>query len=58
MKPAAGKLFRAVGKVVRAGRTLIVCNAEVHAQQQERKTIIAVMQATIISVRERDGVTD
>src|SRR5262245_3290771 len=28
MKPAAGESFRAVGKVIRAGRTLSVCGAE------------------------------
>src|SRR4030095_9385940 len=32
MKPAAGELFRAVGKVIRAGRTLSVCSAEVEAR--------------------------
>jgi acyl-coenzyme A thioesterase PaaI-like protein len=32
MKPAAGEHFRAVGKVIRAGRTLSVCAAEVQAR--------------------------
>src|SRR6185436_8764778 len=29
LKPAAGSTFRAVGRVIRAGRTLSVCGAEV-----------------------------
>jgi uncharacterized protein (TIGR00369 family) len=57
VKPAAGSLFQAHGKVVRAGRTLIVCTGEVCAEGDERN-VIAVMQATMMAVRERAGIKD
>jgi uncharacterized protein (TIGR00369 family) len=57
IKPAAGSVFRAHGKVVRAGRTLIVCTGEVCAEGDARN-IIAVMQATMMAVREREGIKD
>jgi uncharacterized protein (TIGR00369 family) len=50
MKPAAGEHFRAVGKVIRSGRTLSVCAAEVEAQSGEKHEIIAIMQATMMAV--------
>ena len=50
MKPAAGERFRAVGRVIRAGRTLSVCAAEVEAWQGDQQTIIAVMQGTMMAV--------
>lgn len=52
MKPAAGERFRAVGKVIRAGRTLTVCGAEVQAYVDGKETVIAVMQGTMMAVRE------
>jgi len=52
MKPAAGERFRAIGKVVRAGRTLTVCAAEVQAHVGGKETTIAVMQGTMMAVRE------
>jgi len=52
MKPAAGTRFRAVGKVVRAGRTLTVCSAEVLAERDGRETVVALMQGTMMVVRD------
>lgn len=48
--PAKGEHFVAVGRVLRPGRTLTVCTAEVHAEQDGASTLIAVMQATMIAV--------
>lgn len=48
LAPAAGERFRAVGRVVRAGRTLSVCAAEVYAEQGGASKLIAMMQATMI----------
>ena len=56
MKPAAGEHFRAVGKVIRAGRTLSVCGAEVEARSGEKQTIIAVMQGTMMAVDDASSV--
>jgi uncharacterized protein (TIGR00369 family) len=55
MKPAAGSSFRALGKVVRAGRTLTVCTGELEA---DGGAIVAVMQATMMTVRDQEGLAD
>jgi uncharacterized protein (TIGR00369 family) len=58
MAPAAGPLFKAAGRVVRAGRTLTVCSAEVAATNGDHERIVAVMQATMMSVNSRPGLSD
>ena len=61
MAPAAGREFLVRGRVVRAGRTLTVCTAEamaVGAAGEAGEAAIAVMQATMMSVRERAGLAD
>ncbi|MEP7028507.1 MAG: PaaI family thioesterase [Candidatus Eisenbacteria bacterium] len=59
LAPAAGAQFRVVGRVVRAGRTLTVCAAEVHAWGGDgvESAPIAVMQATMIALRDRPGLS-
>jgi uncharacterized protein (TIGR00369 family) len=56
MKPAAGTRFRATGKVLKAGRTLSVCSGSVEAQDGTQWSLIALMQATMMCVRDRDNV--
>lgn len=53
MRPAIGKKFLAVGKVVNAGRTLTVCTGEVRAfdKSQTEYKVVAIMQATMVIVR-------
>lgn len=46
LSPARGERFIARGRVVRAGRTLTVCLAEVHAREGEKETLIATMLST------------
>jgi uncharacterized protein (TIGR00369 family) len=46
LSPARGDRFIARGRVVRAGRTLTVCLAEVHAREGESETLIATMLST------------
>jgi len=58
MAPAAGALFTATGRVVRAGRTLTVCSAEVAAIDGDRQKVVALMQATMMSVQGRPGLSD
>jgi uncharacterized protein (TIGR00369 family) len=54
MKPAAGRRFSAVGTVVRAGRTLTVCSAEVLALGGDgSETVVALMQGTMMTLRDR-----
>ena len=50
MRPASTPLFHAVGRVVRAGRTLTVCTAEVRALDAGKETVVALMQATMMQV--------
>ena len=48
LAPAAGTRFRAVGKVVKAGRTLTVCQGEMIAQDSGK--CVAIMTATMYGV--------
>jgi uncharacterized protein (TIGR00369 family) len=50
VRPAIADRFVAIGKVVKAGKTLTVCQGEVIGEQGSRRETIAVMQATIINV--------
>lgn len=51
LAPAAGERFVATGRVLRPGRTLTVCAAEVRADPTEEEVgkLIAVLQATMIA---------
>lgn len=48
LSPAVGDKLIAVGRVIRAGRTLTVCAAEVTAYSKDVNKVIAIMQGTII----------
>jgi uncharacterized protein (TIGR00369 family) len=58
LAPAAGERFRATGRVIRAGRTLSVCTAEVEALVGDERRLVALMQGTMMAVRGREGVRD
>ena len=49
LSPAAGSRFRAVGKVVKSGRTLTVCQGEMIALDSGKT--VAIMTATMIASR-------
>jgi uncharacterized protein (TIGR00369 family) len=50
LAPGRGELFRAEARVVRSGRTLTVCQAEVTAVTAGRPDVsVALMQATMIA---------
>ena len=53
MAPAAGTEFLAVGRVVRAGKTLTVCSGEFRSIGKERDTVVALMQGPMMSVRDK-----
>ncbi|HXE57820.1 MAG TPA: PaaI family thioesterase [Gemmatimonadales bacterium] len=48
LAPARGSHFVACGRVVRPGRTLTVCLAEVFAHDGAERTLVATMLSTII----------
>ena len=50
LRPAVADRFVAIGKVIKAGKTLTVCQGELVGEQGSRQGTIAVMQATIINV--------
>ncbi|MGH7497331.1 MAG: PaaI family thioesterase [Gemmatimonadales bacterium] len=48
LAPAKAKAFLACGRVLRAGRTLTVCQADVFTAGGSERTLIATMLSTII----------
>jgi hypothetical protein len=44
--------------VIRPGRTLTVCAAEVHAAAAGKESVIAIMQATMMAVRDNHELVD
>lgn len=58
LAPASGSRMVARGRVTRPGRTITVCAGEVVAEQEGKEKQIAMMQATIMAIRDRPGVTD
>jgi uncharacterized protein (TIGR00369 family) len=50
LAPGEGELFVARARVLRPGRTLTVCSAEVFARQGDEEVRIAAMQATMFGV--------
>ncbi|MGK2963628.1 MAG: PaaI family thioesterase [Gemmatimonadaceae bacterium] len=57
MAPAAGEFLIARGRVLRAGRTLSVCQAEVSAVTGGVEKDVALLVATIMNVRGRADVS-
>jgi uncharacterized protein (TIGR00369 family) len=58
LAPAAGTEFIATGTVVRSGRTLSVCTAQVLARRADGDAVVALMQATMMAVRDRAAMSD
>ncbi len=50
LSPAKGEKFIAIGKVIKAGRTLTVCQGEVMACDNGEEKLIATMQSTIMAM--------
>lgn len=53
LAPAKGERFVGVGRVIKAGRTLAVCSGEVWAYNNGEKTLVAVMQSTLMTVKKQ-----
>ncbi|MBI3698977.1 MAG: PaaI family thioesterase [Afipia sp.] len=56
--PAAADLIVARGRVVKAGRTLSLCQAEVFAVSDGQEKLVALMTATMMNIVGRDGISD
>ena len=56
--PASGERIVARGRVVKAGRTLTLAQAEVFAETAGKEKLVALLTATLMTVEGRDGVAD
>ena len=56
LAPASGHAFVARARVVRAGRTITVCEADVVAVTDGAEQAVATMLATIMTIRDRPGI--
>lgn len=57
MAPAKGEKLIARGRVIRAGRTLSVCQADVVAVVEGSEKAVAMLTSTVMTVLGREGVT-
>ena len=48
LAPADGELLVAEGFVVKSGRTLVITRGEVHAERAGQRTLVALMQQTLM----------
>ena len=55
LSPARGEKFIATGRVIKPGRTLTVCVGDVYAFEGEERRQIAMMQATMIRLAEKEA---
>lgn len=51
LAPAQGERIVAEGFVVKPGRTLAIARGEVHAERAGRRTLVAIMQQTLMVMR-------
>jgi uncharacterized protein (TIGR00369 family) len=58
MAPGAGEGIVARGRVLRAGRTLTTCSGDVFAVHGGNEKHVLTMLATIMTVRDRSGLSD
>jgi uncharacterized protein (TIGR00369 family) len=58
LAPAIGERMRAIGRVIKPGRTLLVCTGEVVAIADGKESIVTIMQATMMAVRGRPELVD
>lgn len=56
MAPAKGEMLIARGQILRAGRTLSVCQAEVIAVSAGVEKTVALLTSTVMTVRDREEV--
>ena len=54
LAPAAGDRLVAEGFVVKPGRTLCITRGEVHAERGGKRTLVAIMQQTLMVMHGKD----
>ena len=58
LAPAIGERMRAIGRVIKSGRTLVVCSGEVIAVANGAEQVVTLMQATMMAIRGRPDLVD
>lgn len=56
--PAQGVRLRAKGRVVKAGRTLTIAQAEVFGESESGEKLVALLTGTLMCIEGREGVAD
>lgn len=56
--PATGDRIIARGRVVKAGRTLTIAQAEVFAESDGGEKLVALLTSTLMAIKDRDGISD
>jgi uncharacterized protein (TIGR00369 family) len=57
LAPAQGDHFRIIGRVIKPGRTITVCQAEAFACRGDQSKLVASMTGTMMAVVDRAGIT-
>jgi uncharacterized protein (TIGR00369 family) len=58
LAPAVGQSFLATGRVLKAGKTITVCTGEVLVLRDGSQFLVAQMQTTMMTLRDRPGLRD
>lgn len=58
LAPAASNEFIAIGRVIRAGRTVTVVSGELRSLDDGNDTVFAILQGTMMAVRGKVGLSD
>lgn len=58
MSPAKGELLRAVGRVVQAGRRLVICSGDVFALDKGQEKHVALITATMAVIEKSPDLRD
>jgi acyl-coenzyme A thioesterase PaaI-like protein len=56
--PAQGDRIRARGRVVKSGRTVTIAQTEVFSESGGQEKLIALLNATLMAIEVREGVSD
>ncbi|WP_328516529.1 PaaI family thioesterase [Tardiphaga alba] len=56
--PAMGERIIARGRVIKPGRTLTLTQADVFAVSDGQEKLVALLTATMMTLRDRDGISD
>ena len=56
LAPANGERFRMEGRVLKPGRTITVCEGRAYALQDQKETLIATMNCTLMTVMGRTDI--